>query len=75
MLTLKDIELMRKFFPSKEDFDDYKQEVNNNILNFKDEILTEIKELRIETEVNSSFRNKIDKQDKRIGRLEVAVFH
>ncbi len=75
MLTLKDIELMRKFFPSKEDFDDYKQEVNNNILNFKDEILTEIKELRIETEVNSSFRSKIDKQDKRIGRLEVAVFH
>ena len=66
---------MRKFFPSKEDFDDYKQEVNNNILNFKDEILTEIKELRIETEVNSSFRNKIDKQDKRIDRLEVAVFH
>ncbi len=66
---------MRKFFPSKEDFDDYKQEVNNNILNFKDEILTEIKELRIETEVNSSFRSKIDKQDKRIGRLEVAVFH
>lgn len=75
MLTLKDIELMRKFFPTKEDFDDYKHEVNNNILSFKDEILTEIKDLRLEIDVNSLFRSRIDKQDKRIDRLESAVFN
>ena len=66
---------MRKYFPTKEDFDDYKQEVNNNILTFKDEIITEIKDLRLETEVNSSFRSKIDKQDKRIEHLENSVFN
>ena len=75
MLTLKDIELMRKFFMTKEEFDEAMRLQNNNILNFKDEILTEIVELRQETTINSSFRQRIEKQDKRIDRLESAVFN
>jgi len=74
MLTLKDIDLMKKFFMTKDEFSDAHREIRNDILNFKDEILTEIVALRQETDVNSSFRSKIEKQDKRIDRLESAVF-
>jgi len=74
MLTLKDINLMKKFFMTKDEFSDAHREIRNDILNFKDEILTEIVALRQETDVNSSFRSKIEKQDKRIDRLESAVF-
>lgn len=74
MLTLKDIDLLKKFFMTKEEFEDAMRIQNNNILNFKDEILTEIVELRQETDINSSFRSKIEKQDKRLDRLESAVF-
>ena len=88
MLTAKDIDLMKSIFltkedkkdfltkkefmiemadhPTNQDFADYRQELNNNILNFK--------ELRQETDINSSFRGKIEKQDKRLDRLESAVF-
>jgi len=75
MLTIKDIDLLKKFFMTKEEFEDAMQIQNNNILNFKVEILTEIVELRQETNVNSSFRSRIEKQDKRIDRLESAVFN
>jgi len=87
MLTAKDIELLKQNFltkkefmlemadhPKNQDFTDFKQDLKNDILTFKDEIITEIKDLRLETDVNSSFRSKIDKQDKRIDRLESAVF-
>ena len=59
---------------TKEEFEDAMRIQNNNILNFKDEILTEIVELRQETDINSSFRGKIERQDKRLDRLESAVF-
>jgi len=65
---------MKKFFMTKDEFSDAHREIRNDILNFKDEILTEIVALRQETDVNSSFRSKIEKQDKRIDRLESAVF-
>ena len=74
MLTLKDIELMEKYFATKQEISDFRQEMNNNLLKFKDDIITEIVALRQETDINSSFRSKIDKQDKRIDRLETAVF-
>ena len=74
MLTAKDIDLMKQFFMTKDEFTDAHQEIRNDILNFKDEILTEIVELRQKTDINSSFRSKIEKQDKRLDRLETAVF-
>lgn len=75
LLTKKEFMLEMADHPTNQDFADYKQEVNNNILTFKDEIITEIKDLRLETMVNSSFRGRIEKQDKRIERLENAVFN
>lgn len=74
MLTLKDIDLLKKFFMTRDELDDALRLQNDNILNFKDEIITEIVELRQETDINSSFRGRIEKQDKRIDRLETAVF-
>jgi hypothetical protein len=73
MLTLKDINLLKKFFMTKEEFEDAMRIQNNNILNFKDEILTEIVELRQETTVNSSFRQKFDNHEARIQHLEKAL--
>ena len=73
MLTLKDIDLLKKFFMTKEEFEDAMRIQNNNILNFKDEILTEIVELRQETDVNSSFRQKFDNHETRIQHLEKAL--
>ena len=75
MLTAKDIDLMKQFFITKDEFTNAHQELRNDILNFKDEILTEVVSLRQETDINSSFRNRIEKQDKRIDRLESAVFN
>ncbi len=75
MLTAKDIDLMKQFFMTKEDFEDERRELRNEIQNFEDHVITEIRELRQETDVNSSFRSKIDKQDKRLDRLETAVFN
>ena len=88
MLTPKDIELMEKHFLTKKEFlveksdlftkqdgEDLRHELRNDLLDFKDAIITEIKELRQETEINSSFRQRIEKQDKRIDRLESAVFN
>jgi len=88
MLTEKDINLMKKHFLTKKEFlieksdlftkqdgEDLRHELRNDLLDFKDAIITEIKDLRLETEVNSSFRNRIEKQDKKIERLESAVFN
>ena len=75
LLTKKEFMLEMADHPRNQDFTDFKREVRNDILTFKDEILTEIVELRLETTVNSSFRGRIEKQDKRIERLETAVFN
>jgi hypothetical protein len=74
MLTLKDIDLLKTYFMTKDEFNDAMSLQNNNILTFKDEIITEIKDLRLETDVNSSFRSRIDKQDERIAKLESVVY-
>jgi hypothetical protein len=88
MLTTKDINLLKEVFLTKNEFmveksnlftkqdgEDLRHELRNDLLNFKDAILTEIKDLRLETDVNSSFRSRIDKQDKRIDRLESAMLN
>jgi len=74
-LTKKEFMLVMADYSTKQEDADFRQEVRNDILTFKDEILTEIKDLRLETMVNSSFRSRIEKQDKRIDRLESAVFN
>lgn len=87
MLTLKDIELMEKHFatkkeliagltnyPKNDQLDCCVSEFKIFLSDIKREITTEIRKLRQETDVNSSFRSKIEKQDQRIDRLEVAVF-
>ena len=75
LLTKKEFMVEKSDLFTKQDGEDFKHELRNDLLDFKDAIITEIKALRLETEINSSFRQKIEKQDKRIDRLESAVFN
>jgi len=75
LLTKKEFLVEKSDLFTKQDGEDLRHELRNDLLDFKDAIITEIKELRQETEINSSFRQRIEKQDKRIDRLESAVFN
>jgi hypothetical protein len=49
--------------------------LKEDIINFKDSILTEIIELREDVAVVTGYRNLIEDHDKRIEKLETVVYH
>ncbi len=63
MITNNDIKKLKEVFATKED-----------IINFKDSILTEIIKLREDVAVVTGYRNLIEDHDKRIEKLETAVY-
>jgi cyanate lyase len=48
--------------------------LKNENLNFKDDMVTEIKEIRTETAVNSSHRKVLDNHEQRLTKIERHVF-
>ncbi len=50
--------------------EDLRRDLNNDILNFKDEIIGEIKTLRLETSATASYRPMLTDHEKRISTLE-----
>jgi len=47
-----------------------RRDLNNDILNFKDEIIGEIKTIKLETSVTASYRPILTDHEKRISTLE-----
>jgi hypothetical protein len=73
LLKKKEFNFIKQDLMTKQEFLDTMQLQNNNILNFKDEIITKIRALRQKTDVNSSFRQKFDNHETRIQHLEKAL--
>ncbi len=63
MITDSDINKMKKVFATKED-----------VIDFKDSILTEIIKLREDVVVITGYRDLIEDHDKRIEKLETTVY-
>jgi len=50
--------------------EELRHDLNNDILNFKDEIIGEIKTLKLETAVTATYRPILTDHEKRISTLE-----
>lgn len=74
MITKKDIQKLedhfRQIFATKEELQEVKRELKHDILQFKDDILWEIKAMREELAVVISYRDKIEDHEERITQLE-----
>jgi hypothetical protein len=60
-------------FATKDEFTEGMKVVRNDILNFKDEILTEIVAMRQELSVVIGYRDKIEDQDQRLETIETTL--
>ncbi len=59
-----------EFSAIKEELEEQHKEIRNDILNFKDEIIGEIGDLKQETSVISNYRQLIANHESRISTLE-----
>ncbi|MBI3366837.1 hypothetical protein HY041_04395 [Candidatus Roizmanbacteria bacterium] len=75
MFTKQDFEQLKEIFATKEDLNRLENKLNNNMLNFKDEILHEIVAFREEMAVVTGYSDRIEDHDQRIEKLEKIVLH
>jgi hypothetical protein len=68
MITDKDVSKLEKKFATKDDLKKYASK--EDMVNFKDEILHEIKGLREEISIVIGYKDEIEDHDYRIERLE-----
>jgi len=79
MITDADIKKMKKVFVTKEDLKDLSNKfearfaTKEDIIDFKDSILTEIIKLREDVAVVTGYRDLIEDHEKRIEKLETVV--
>ena len=67
MLSKADIQIIQGFI------NDLKNELKNDIVTFKDQILGEIKSLREEVTIVTSYRDKIEDHEERLEKLEKRI--
>lgn len=72
MTLSQKLDVIEKHFISVLDAnkEELRRDLNNDILNFKDEIIGEIKTLRLETSATASYRPMLTDHEKRISTLE-----
>ena len=74
MLTKRDraqlLEDFSKVFATKTELHELRDELKNDILNFKVEILGEIRSMRDEIAILVGYRQTIENHDKRLTRVE-----
>ena len=70
MITDADIQKLKRVFVTKDEFSNLK----NDIVDFKDSILSEIIKLREDIEVVIGYRDMIENHDQRIEKLETTIF-
>lgn len=80
MITDQDIEKLKQVFATKEELNElkidmtaFKNEILHALIKFKDEILSQIENLRADTTVDSSLHDQVDDHERRIEQLEKAV--
>jgi len=77
MLTKRDLmlikETLRDEFVTKDEFRELKSELRDDIVTFKDQILTEIQNLRVDVAVLTGYRDMIEDHETRIGTLEKQI--
>ncbi len=77
MLTKTDLQKIKKLFENfatKDDFDQHRKEVHGDIVQFKDDILKEIVDLRDNITVITEYRDMIEDHKNRIHKIEHKVF-
>lgn len=81
MLTKSDLKQIQnllnralKGFATKDDLQGLKKELKNDIVQFKDDILHEIIELREANTITTGYRDLIEDHNERIEKLEGKVF-
>lgn len=67
MITDKDISKLKQVFATKDDL----KKVSEDIVQFKDDILTEIVKLRDDITVVVGYRDMIEDHEARISKLEI----
>lgn len=72
MLTKSDIKLISQLFSDEfsEKFSEARKKLKEDLVNFKDEILSEVKKLREEVTVVTGYKDQIEDHDTRINKLE-----
>lgn len=72
MLTKSDLKLIQKLFSDEfsEKFSAAKKSLREDIVTFKDQILTEIKKLREDVAVITGYKDQIEDHETRIEKLE-----
>ncbi len=70
MLTKRDIQTLKEIFITQDDFNEFRGEIKNDILQFKDDILWEIKAMREEMTIMIGYRGTIEDHEQRIKILE-----
>ena len=70
MLTNNDIAKLKEVFATKEELNDLKSELKNDIVEFKDAILHEIVAMREELAVTLGHRDMLEDHETRITKLE-----
>lgn len=73
-VTKNELKKELKRFATKDDLADSVRELREEIINFKDSILSEIIKLREDVTVIIGYRDLIENHDKRIGKLETTVY-
>ena len=71
MLTKNDIKLLREVFATKEDLNRYA--LKEDLVNFKDEILYEIRSMRQELVVIIGYKDQIEDHEVRLEKLEKKI--
>ena len=73
MITDADIKKIGKVFVTKKDAKSFA--TKEDLINFKDDILSEIIKLREDIEVIIGYRDRIEDHDQRIEKLETTIYH
>lgn len=74
MITDMDVKKLEKVFATKKELTDTAIALKNDIIDFKDSILSEIIKLREDIEVVIGYRDMIEDHDQRIKKLETTIF-
>lgn len=72
MLIKSDIKLISQLFSDEfsEKFSDARKQLKEDLLDFKDEILSEVQKLREDVNVVTGYKDQIEDHETRIGKLE-----
>ena len=70
MITDKDIQKLKQAFATKDDVRDAVKNLENKIIIFKDEILTQIENLRADSTIDSGVRDQVENHETRLEKVE-----